>query len=159
ARLARGELAPQGLPEGAHQPRARRRGAAPREGLRLAELPGSLPGDRRPLPKTPLERGAARTFPHAAPALSRRAVLESQPEVRERDRTVRSRSVVNQRGTNAVEAEWPRRASRPPPQSACVEWKRRFRAPAKSARLLRSIRPRKAGKSRKNRLRRAARGS
>src|SRR5439155_14932609 len=94
ARLARGELAPQGLPEGAHQPRARRRGAAPREGLRLAELPGSLPGDRRPLPKTPLERGAARTFPHAAPALSRRAVLESPAP--------------------------PRRASRPPPQSVCV---------------------------------------
>src|SRR5262249_22307664 len=45
------------------------------------------------------------------------------------------------------------------PQSVCVEWKRRFPRPEKRARLLRSMLPRKAGKSWKKRLRRAARRS
>src|SRR5439155_9623878 len=45
------------------------------------------------------------------------------------------------------------------PQSVCVDWKSRFPIPEKRARLLRSMAPRKAGKSWKKRLRRAARGS
>src|SRR2546422_8504488 len=71
-RLDRGPLAPERLPEGAHQPRARRGRAAPvREGVRLAGLPGPLPAGGRPRSGAPLARRTAGTLPGAVRALTR----------------------------------------------------------------------------------------
>src|SRR2546428_2150311 len=71
-RHARGPLAPERLPEGAHQPRARRGRAAPvREGIRLAGLPGPLPAGGRPRSGAPLARRAAGPLPGPVRALTR----------------------------------------------------------------------------------------
>ena len=128
-------------------------------------MAAGVPVDLRPAPVVPECVGVGRR----ADAVAERAYHEpslARHEGRTEERRVNLPELAKGAATSATHSDTrglyhaaAKVTKKKGSQSVWVEWNIRLRAALKRARLLRSMAPRKPGKSWKKRLRRAARGS